>query len=344
MPPKKAKDAKGKKKKQPEEPEGPPPSELVKKFKKAYNEACKQAGIPPIRPIVKKFDEYAEEEQILSKLVISMDGFGVEPLRCLLIGLRQFNFIPQYSFLNAMIGDEGIQVLLEFMKDNPMILELEVLDKLTPVSCQHFKTYFQTPGLHLLSTLTLDYNGLGDEGVSLLTSGIREFSPMKRLSLNHCSIGAGGGCATVMNLLSTGAKCQIEYLSLSGNMCGLQTLALLGKTLPETQTLQIIDLSSNGISENEEAFELFRGGLLANHSLVEINLNLNPISDAVAQSLLELIGGPRQDIIELRLTEHISTNLTQDILKVLESNRLEAIARAAKAKPKKKKKGGKKKK
>ena len=85
MPAKKAPAAKGKGKgkKQADENQGPTPADLVKKFvfvllfafyslrfKKTYNEACKAANVAPQKPIVRKMDEKAEEEQLLDRFTL----------------------------------------------------------------------------------------------------------------------------------------------------------------------------------------------------------------------------------------------------------------------------------
>lgn len=39
------------------------------RFKKAYNEACKAAGVTQMKSLVRKMDEFAEEEKVLEKFL-----------------------------------------------------------------------------------------------------------------------------------------------------------------------------------------------------------------------------------------------------------------------------------
>eukprot|EP00770_Monocercomonoides_exilis_P008713 MONOS_8670.1-p1 / transcript=MONOS_8670.1 / gene=MONOS_8670 / organism=Monocercomonoides_exilis_PA203 / gene_product=unspecified product / transcript_product=unspecified product / location=Mono_scaffold00333:38099-39679(+) / protein_length=283 / sequence_SO=supercontig / SO=protein_coding / is_pseudo=false len=279
-------------------------------------------------------DELAEEEKLMEKITVSTEGFGPTGLQTLLVGLKSYNFVHTFCFWNCGLGDDGLLLIIEFIRNNPVVLSLELLDNITPVGC--------APGTTMLNSLTLDHSGIGDEGAALLSTGISAYAPMKRLSLNYCSIGAAGGVALMQNLFSESSKCKLEYISLQGNVCGPQTLAMLGHQLPFTTSLAVINLADNGIGDDEEPLELFRAGLLANTSVQEINLDLNMIGDKAATQFLEVIGGPRQDIVEFKVTERLSPTVFADVLKVVEANKIEAIARAARNRPKKKK--GKKKK
>lgn len=311
MPPKSVDKNKAKKKKTPDE-DTPLPADLIKKFKKPYNDACKNAGIVPLKSLMKAIDEALEEEKFLERIVLNMDGFGEVGFRAFTQGIKGFNFLKQLVIWNVGIGDSGISAVVEFLHDNKVLESLEIIDNITAVGCAILSEHFKNPGTVFLSALTMDYNGIGDEGAAIMSAGLKEYPLLKKASFNYCHIGAAGGVAIIVNLLGPDSKCIIENLSLQGNVCGPQTLAVFGTILTTNTTLISINLCDNGIGEDEEPLENFRNGLLMNTKLKEVNLDQNVIGEKGTMQILEVIGGPRQDILDFRVCDKIPVTLQID--------------------------------
>jgi hypothetical protein len=53
------------------------PSELLKKFRKAYNDSCKAKEVPPLKPLLKIVDDAADDKQLPTRLVLNVEGMGI---------------------------------------------------------------------------------------------------------------------------------------------------------------------------------------------------------------------------------------------------------------------------
>lgn len=341
MPPKTA----GKKKKKAVDPNIPLAADLIKKFKKGYNAAIKEAGITPLKGFVKALDELAEDEKLLDRVVLNTDGMGTVGFQCIHAGLKCFNFIKELVLWNVGMGDEGMQAVVDFMKDNILLESVEIIDNVTSVGCGILSKYFTNPGkAPALTNFSMDYNGIGDEGIILLTTGIKYFPFLKKLSFNYCHVGATGGIGAFMNVLGPQAKPKLEEFSIQGNVIGSQGLATLGQILAGNTTLVKLNLAENGIGAEEEPMEIFCAGLQTNKHLKDLNLDLNALGERNISMLVQLVGGARSDILNLKVTNLIAPPLNQEMCRILETNVTDMIAREQALKPKKKKKKAKKKK
>jgi hypothetical protein len=72
---------------------------------------------------------------LFDRVTLAVDTLGVLGLQTVLTGFRSYNFIKYFAFWNCNLGDEGLQLLIDFIKDNPIVESLELIDNVTPVGC-----------------------------------------------------------------------------------------------------------------------------------------------------------------------------------------------------------------
>eukprot|EP00771_Trimastix_marina_P001122 gnl/Trimastix_PCT/2164.p1 GENE.gnl/Trimastix_PCT/2164~~gnl/Trimastix_PCT/2164.p1 ORF type:complete len:357 (-),score=115.88 gnl/Trimastix_PCT/2164:149-1219(-) len=326
----------------PSQPEGPSVFDLLKRFKRSYVELCNQSEIPPIRPLLRKIENNMADEEHLTKVTVSEESFGSVGIRCLVPPLTQYDQVKRLCLWRCNAGDEGIQSLCEYLGRTTSLEELELLDnRITPRGCGFLgRTLQHLTAPAQLATLVLDYNPFGDDGVALLTEGLRSTSMLKKLHLNYCQIGSVGGIAIAANIL--GNMNTIEELSLQGNLIGPPGTVAIADKLPQNIAIKSLNLADNVIGDDELTLGALRSALQANQSLTDINLDHNVIGIAGATMFADLLA-VRTGIVRFRVSERLPTQLYEAIGKQVEANHSAMVKSKRGKKGGKRKKGGKKK-
>jgi hypothetical protein len=138
-----------------------------------------------------------------------------------------------------------------------------------------------------VTTLIMDFNALGSEGVAALCKGIATNSSLKVLSLKHCNIDSMGG--DPISAMLTFKRLALTTLDLSGNRVGGMGLNGLCKGLERNASLTTFRLADNNIRQSDEdvaALEVFGKVLLTHSRLTEIDLNNNHIGSKGGKVLL----------------------------------------------------------
>ncbi|KAA6383636.1 MAG: hypothetical protein EZS28_020838 [Streblomastix strix] len=259
----------------------------LEKFKLVYATKCKEASIQMYKPLLKTLDRDEENLEKTERIFIQDDKFGIKGLSCLLTALKEYPSINEFAFYQIGSGDEGIQLICNFIIENPRSnFSLEIFDNITIMGCRQLSRLFLTKGPHILQTIILDHNPIGDAGSLALAEGAKDYQNLRHLSLKYCGIGTVGGLALVTLLLANTSKCKIESLNLQGNEIGSRPLSMLGLALPQCNTLKEIGIADIGVSEDDqEALDCFCDGVAQNRSLEKINIDLNNIDTKTAPQI-----------------------------------------------------------
>lgn len=132
-----------------------------------------------------------------------------------------------------------------------------------------------------LEKLSIGDTPLGDEGTCLLANGLEANGTLWQLILKNDQIGNDG--AAHLSRLVSNRNTKIRRLWLSENQIGNAGVGALARTLPNTKTLQDLDLSSNKI-DAEGATEL-ANSLFRTLTLDTLVLDNNPIGDRGTEAL-----------------------------------------------------------
>jgi Ran GTPase-activating protein (RanGAP) involved in mRNA processing and transport len=252
--------------------------------------------------------------------------------------LNTYPYYEKLAFWRANLGDQGAVQLFNWIKPNPYLKVLELMDnRIGLKGCSAISRALEhNEALH---TLILDYNDIGDEGATILSVGVSWNPTLALLSLKYCGIGEEGGVAIGSLILAKSPS--LTELDLQGNPLGNRGISALGEGLKNSQKLTKLNISatSTGGIVDSGAIEKFCEGVTENKdTLTDINLHLNAISDVGAQKLLELVTA-KPTITRLKLYEQVNKDFYKQICDVVAKNKVTA---AKKKKPTSSKKGGKK--
>ena len=195
------------------------------------------------------------------------------------------------QFVRCDCRDAGAAAFAEVLRIGPT---LDVMIKtLSFVHCNVFSLGCHMLGNALasgmntsLTTLTLDYNKFGNEGIVKLIHGLRSNCTMETLNLRFCNMEGIDFAASLCDLINNN-KSQLSKINVEGNKLGAKGLGVFSRALRKNKTLTTLDISDNAINVDYEPknFAIFSNGLtsfgealLINKTLKEINFRSNGIS------------------------------------------------------------------
>ena len=98
-----------------------------------------------------------------------------------------YQHVKQICIWKCFAEDEGVRSICNYIKKNPNVQKLDLLENnITLLGCQ-FLTRVLMPDSQLLK-LKLDHNNFGDAGLKNLASALAVNNTLEKLSLNYCGI------------------------------------------------------------------------------------------------------------------------------------------------------------
>lgn len=265
--------------------------------------------------------------------------FVVEPipyqsLRAFFGALEPYPWLRVIALHNAQIGDDGVQVLAEFLQGyaptpdrNPFgieVLELP-MNLITPRGAAHLGVVLAQN--ETVRVLQLDFNPLGDAGAAALGDGIKWNAALQKVSMQYCNIGPVGGEAVSKFFIRSSS---IAELSLRGNPLGPSGVTAIGRSLAKNAYLTKIDLADTAFGIDIEAVEALRDGIEGNETLESVDLDLNAMVPAGVQLLLETLK-MKPKLTQLVISERIGEAVYRDLLDTVAANVKAAKKRGRKA-------------
>jgi hypothetical protein len=298
--------------------------------------------LEPVQPFLKKCK--AELQLVKDLEQFDLPNFPLmvyEPMqydtcRGFFSALQGYPWLRQLSLLHCGIGDDGVMVIGEFLKQyvphpekNPFGIEVLELpeNNIGPRGAGYLgKILTQNESLKVLN---LDFNDLGDAGATLLGEGAKWNSTLEKLSLQYCAIGEAGAVDVAKYIVRSSS---IKDLSLRGNPLKPKGVTAIARSLAKNAYLVKLDLADTSFGIDLETIEALRDGIEGNDSLEHVDLNMNSLVPAGVQLLLEMLK-TKPKLQQFLVYERISDVVFRDVL--------DALAANVKAMKKKKKKGGK---
>lgn len=165
-----------------------------------------------------------------------------------------------------------------------------------------------------LTTLVLDFNPLGSDGVAALCKGLSTNSTLQKLSLKHCNIDEVGG-RPIGEMLSF-KKSQLVSLDLTSNMIGGSGLIAFCDGLGANASLKTLRLGDNSIScqtdDDARALSSFADVLVKHPSLLAIDLLHNKIGTNGGKLLIPAVRDNKQ-ITEFK----VDAKMDDEVFKLL---------------------------
>lgn len=156
--------------------------------------------------------------------------------------METLNNYPHYksiAFWRANLGDDGCQMLANWIKPNNLLKSVELMDnRISTRGCTALARALQHN--ECLTTLVLDYNDIGDEGAQAIASGVIWNPTLQILSLKYCNIGEEGGISIGSEII--GKSQSLKELDLQGNPLGPAGIAAIGDGLKTAKKLEKINL------------------------------------------------------------------------------------------------------
>lgn len=297
------------------------PARDLKKFLDLYTKLCDKGSVTPCQSVVRKvkgeFQAYndGEREGLPNFPVIIADPIDFPGMRALMEALHEYKFLHQLSFWKAMVGDDGLMVISEFLQKDTRLKTLEILNGQIGVRGCGYLGKVLTQNDKLVN-LILDYNDIGDEGIELLGDGLKWNSTVAYLSLQYCSIGALGGESIAKYVLRSSS---VKELYLKGNCIGSVGVMAISQSIAKNMVLNKLDISDNAFGIDIEALEALRDGIESNESLTYIDLGLNSMVPAGSAMLLEILKS-KPNILDFRLYERANEDVFKDMLDTINAN------------------------
>eukprot|EP00347_Sterkiella_histriomuscorum_P006697 403351781 len=196
------------------------------------------------------------------------------------------------NFQNNMLGDQGIDHIVQAIKLNPK-------GDMRIVKFSHNKLSIQAairlshvlkkrpPELKPLNLqiLKMSHNQIGNIGTETLASFIKKNGTLKYLDISFNNIGDRGLYAVADCLFENE---RLEVLNMLGNEFGEKSLGHLGNSLVENQRLKLIILKFGILNSDKQAFLNFiNNGFMISKKLRYLYINTPHYNDPVSKSLNE---------------------------------------------------------
>ncbi len=169
------------------------------------------------------------------------------------------------------IDDEGLLSLLRGVSRCPNLVELNLLgnNQIDEEGLMSLSNHFQSAHCRL-ENLIVDRVEMGDEGASILATGLTGYKLLKLLDVSSNSIG-DEGIAALVSAITTAANTNLENLDLSYNRfstAGIRSLS--GLIRSERSALKMLSISNMEI--DDDGISILADALSNNTSILQLSL------------------------------------------------------------------------
>ncbi|CAG9569770.1 conserved hypothetical protein [Leishmania major strain Friedlin] len=207
------------------------------------------------------------------------------------VALRPYPFLRVIQLHHAVLGDDGILILCEFLSEyqplpdrNPFgIQRLELPGcAIGPRGCRYLGSYLRSNAT--VTKLVLDFNPLEDAGVRELCTGLQWNSSLTSLSLQYCgvsSVGAGDIASRIVK------ESNVSVLSLRGNAIGDKGLEEVAKAICVSSKLEDVDLADTAFTGDVNAVLALCEAMECVTALRVVDLSMCTITPSATECLLK---------------------------------------------------------
>ncbi|XP_067260695.1 ribonuclease inhibitor-like isoform X6 [Chanodichthys erythropterus] len=236
----------------------------------------------------------------LETLRLSYCNITAEGCAALTSALRSNSHLRELDLSDNKIGGEGLTLLSDGLKDLHCKLEkLTLFDcNITTEGCAALTSALRSNS-HLRE-VDLSENKIGDEGLTLLSDGLKyPHCKLEKLKLYDCNI-ADEGCAALTSALRSDSH--LRELNLSDNKIGDEGLTLLSDGLKDPHC-KLEKLTLWGCNITAEGCDALTSALRSNSHLRELDLSENKIGDEGLMLLSDRLKDPHCKLEKLWLSQ-----------------------------------------
>lgn len=314
------------------------PDESTEKLFKLYKKKCAELQCNTSKALMSKFLD--EEVEDIDKIHI-WDEIGWQGVKALMESLKAVDYQHCKSLRLWKTGceDEGVRSITDWLITNSTVQFLELLDnKITPLGCDFISRVISPSSRSAITTLKLDHNNIGSEGMINLAKGLTMNKNLETLSLTYCNIDASGARAIFEILIYT--KSGLKRLDLTGNHLRDEGVIKVLRGVSAAKVLEEFRIADNQFSQEEEVLHALKFAMKRNQTLPHYDIKFNAIYDEGVKFLTEVLI-EAEHVSDVEISERVTQELLKEFKERCKANKAN---KKGKKKGKKGKKGKKKKK
>mmetsp|Transcript_107870 Transcript_107870/g.220181 ORF Transcript_107870/g.220181 Transcript_107870/m.220181 type:complete len:954 (-) Transcript_107870:2995-5856(-) len=223
-------------------------------------------------------------------------------------------YLGRLDFSNNKIGNEGLKKLTRILQRRGAKHLVELRLSSNGIAHSGIEEMMMKLLQHNLVSLTLDKNGIGDQGCQLIAASLLSMKCLARLNLSFNQIGSRG----VNSLMRSLVACEsITYLGLSGNIMKISGAVALAFTLAQHPRLEELDVDNCCLSQAAQCHII--AGIISNRWVPMKRMNgfeAGPPMVALGALQISHQGLSNEECFRIRKDEQMKT-----ILQWMESNR-----------------------
>jgi CheY-like chemotaxis protein/Ran GTPase-activating protein (RanGAP) involved in mRNA processing and transport len=223
-------------------------------------------------------------------------------------------YLGRLDFSNNNIGNEGLRRLTRILQRRGAKHLVELRLSNNGIAHSGVEEMMMKLLQHNLVSLTLDKNGIGDQGCQLIAASLLSMKCLSRLNLSFNQIGSRG----VNSLMRSLVACEsVTYLGLSGNIMKISGAVALAFTLAQHPRLEELDVDNCCLSQAAQCHII--AGIISNRFVPMKRMNgfeAGPPMVALGALQISHQGVSNEECFRIRKDEQMKT-----ILKWMESNR-----------------------
>jgi CheY-like chemotaxis protein len=264
----------------------------------------------------------------VKELSLTSNNIGPEGVECIIEFLEGKNrskesklkakqvmpYLGRLDFSNNNIGNEGLKKLTRILQRRGAKHLVELRLSNNGIAHSGIEEMMMKLLQHNLVSLTLDKNGIGDQGCQLIAASLLSMKCLARLNLSFNQIGSRG----VNSLMRSLVACEsITYLGLSGNIMKISGAVALAFTLAQHPRLEELDVDNCCLSQAAQCHII--AGIISNRWVPMKRMNgfeAGPPMVALGALQISHQALSNEECFRIRKDEQMKT-----ILKWMESNR-----------------------
>jgi len=230
----------------------------IKKLRTAYLRQCKHFVTLPNEQVLKRIEKYhnleylSSNNEFLDKMIIDSCQMNCNDMYALSTSFQNFKYLKTLCLWNIQMDKGAFIALDKFLSRHKF---LEMFQFLYCNGTVENSIYLASilRNTESLVDVSFDHNPLKGDGIINLFLGIKENqnTKIKKMSLRYCEA-YGEFCETLVPLL--GGNKTILEIDLSGNFIGQDGVMFLATALMNNNTLKVLNLSSNNITDDQELY------------------------------------------------------------------------------------------
>ncbi|KAJ3123802.1 NACHT, LRR and PYD domains-containing protein 3 [Nowakowskiella sp. JEL0407] len=224
----------------------------LKSLRTLYQQQCENFITEPLLEVNTRINKAITTGDAIEKIIISSISVTVSNMYALTTTFQTYQTLNTIYLGLVILDERCLDALEKFFYSHPTINTLHLIDcGITSKMSSHIAGIARNS--KTITTLILDHNPIQSSGIIQIFHGIRENkhgSLLRKCSFRFCDITADCGEHVASTLA---VNISILELDLTGNQIGNIGLIPIARALSSNQTLKLLNLSSNLISDKYPA-------------------------------------------------------------------------------------------